>query len=219
MGHSRMRTEVLLIERGVAPGQVLRARKAHARGRSIDPFGLSFELEEHTDGSLIDTDDAGFSGRRKFGAIFLISKARLVPEPVKYLRKRERIGDIELDFLADFISSAARRSFIGNHRSIASATETKQLVGAAQLAGIAVEDGIGFEGSRLDQSAAGVFDETPGGIGTVRPPDLDFDFEIGSAHTDPFQEVAEKRGQTALSTPVHSSRSLAQRPGQSGLTP
>src|SRR5580698_7349420 len=111
-----MGTEVLLIERSIASGQVRRSCESHTRGRSIYPFGLTFEFEEHTDGCFVDTDDARLAWRREFRPVFLISKARLVPQPVEYFAKFAGIGDMKLDFLAGFISATARRSFICHHR-------------------------------------------------------------------------------------------------------
>src|SRR5580704_10199750 len=108
-----MQTEVLLIERRVAPVQVRLAREAYARGRPVDPFGFSFEFKEDADGRFVDTDDARFARKCEFRSIFLISEVRLVPEAVKYLCERSSIGDTEFDFFSGFVGSAAGWSFIG----------------------------------------------------------------------------------------------------------
>ena len=102
-----MRKEVLLIQLRITLVQVRVARESHTRCRSVDPFGLSFEFKVRADGRFIDADDAGLTRRGEFGSIFLISKTRPVPEPVKYLGKRSRIRNIELDFFAGFIRTGA----------------------------------------------------------------------------------------------------------------
>ena len=61
------------------------------------------------------------------------------------------------------------------------AAETNQLIGAAQFAGVEVEDGIGFKRARLALDIAGVFNGAPGGVGSSGPWNLDFNFEIGCA--------------------------------------
>ena len=176
-----MRKEVLLIQFRIAPVQVRVARESHAHCRSVDPIGLSFQLKIHADGRFINTNDTRLTRRGEFSPIFLISKTRLVPEPVKYLGKCSRIRNIELDFFAAFIRTGAGGSFISHDGPVARAAEANQLIPGPQRAGVEIEHGIGFKDTRVALGVAGVFDGAPGRVRSSGPWNLDFDFEIGSA--------------------------------------
>ena len=73
---------------------------------------------------------------REFRSVFLISKARPVPEAVKYLREGSRVGDVELDFFARSYRSAARRTFKVTAPSAGAAEANQLATPRTELAGV-----------------------------------------------------------------------------------
>jgi len=140
-----VRLAKLEVDCRIALGHVIRCREAECLGGLIDPARASFNLEEITNGCLIQHDEAGFGGLGIFRSEFFVTEAGVETEAVEDLYKGLGIVKMRFQFFAAFVFARFPHAFVAEQGSIAFGADAQQLTSGTETGVVGIEQHVGFE--------------------------------------------------------------------------